>query len=208
MRLFLASYISHPDTLKKLDQCVEGLASKKIAYIPTAANAEDGRGVWKTKSSTWDYINSINKNVEAVELEDYRDDSVIEKFRDKDVVWFAGGMTGYLAYWARRCSLDLLLPDILKEDKWYVGSSAGAMLAGKSIGLSEMKSMDSERGAGDIKPLNLVDFDILPHYQESFLPEINENYKKGKLYLLKDGEEIIVENDNITVIGEERIILK
>lgn len=36
--------------------------------------------------------------------------------------------------------------------------------------------------------------------------KIKENYKGDKLYLLKNGEEIIVEDDKITVVGEERII--
>jgi hypothetical protein len=38
------------------------------------------------------------------------------------------------------------------------------------------------------------------------LEEIKKNYKGNALYLLKNGEEIIVEDDKVTVIGEERII--
>jgi len=54
--------------------------------------------------------------------------------------------------------------------------------------------------------MGLVDFDIFPHFQDELLPKIKEKYKGDKLYLLKDGEEIIVEDGKVTVIGEERII--
>jgi hypothetical protein len=40
MKLFLASEVKHPDSLKKLEEYVGGFTNKKIAYIPTAANGE------------------------------------------------------------------------------------------------------------------------------------------------------------------------
>jgi len=39
-RLFLASEAKHPESMQKLEDFVGGLKSKKIAYIPTAANGE------------------------------------------------------------------------------------------------------------------------------------------------------------------------
>ena len=36
--------------------------------------------------------------------------------------------------------------------------------------------------------------------------KIKQKYCGKKLYLLKDGEEIIVEDNKVTLIGEERII--
>jgi dipeptidase E len=208
MKLFLASYVSHPDTLKKLELLIGGLQNKKIAYIPTASNAMDGWGKWQTESSTWQFVKESGAHAEPVVLEDYGKETVVRKLEGKDIIWFGGGMTGYLAYWARRCSLDILLPKILNSNVWYVGSSAGAMLAGQTIQVAELKSVDGERGSEDIKPLGLVNFDILPHYEERFLPEVQKKYKKGKLYLLKNGEEIIVENGRVSLIGEERIITK
>lgn len=209
MRLFLASRVHFPSTIKELDDYVGGLKGKKIAYIPTASNGEDGWEFWKTKiGGTWEFVNTLGASVEVVVLEDYRDGAVINQLKEKDIVWFAGGMAGYLAYWMRRCSLDTLLPKVLSDKILYVGSSAGAMVAGQSLQISGLKMVDGERGSEGIKPMGFVNFDILPHYEEKYLSAIKENYKNGKLYLLKDGEEIIVEGDKIKLVGEERIINK
>ncbi len=207
MRLFLASRFHNPKTREKLSQYIGGFKGKKIAYIPTAANGEDGWGNWKTKEDgSWKLINTLGAQVRPIVLEEYRDDSVIKELEDKDIIWFAGGMPGYLMYWIRRCKIDLHIKELLEDGAIYFGGSAGAMIAGKTLQVSAWGFVDGERGAEDIKPMNLVDFDIFPHFQDEFLPKIKEKYKGDKLYLLKDGEEIIVEDDKVTVIGKERII--
>ena len=80
------------------------------------------------------------------------------------------------------------------------------MVTSKTMNVAEWYIGETEPGASAIPGLGLVDFDIYPHYDEQCLDEIKEKYKGHKLYLLKDGEEIIVDGDSITVIGEERII--
>lgn len=209
MKLFLASEAKHPETVKRLEEFVGGFAGKKIAYIPTAANGERWES-WKDGGS-WNLVNNIDAHVDLILLEENSSDTLVNKLAVSDIIWVAGGMVGYLAYWARRCSLDLYLKDVL-QNKVYVGSSAGSMLLCNDSNIATWDFVDNERGASDIKPLGLVDFDIYPHYEESLLPQIKENYKGKKLYLLKNGEEIIVEdgggsyNVKISVIGEERIL--
>lgn len=204
MKLFLASEAKHPDTIKKLEEFVCGFKGKSIAYIPTAANGEKWES-WKNGGS-WNLVNTLDVKLEKILLEDYGNGGVLERIIDKDIVWFAGGMVGYLLYWMKRCSLDKNLPKIL-EKTIYVGSSAGSMVLCKnSTDIATWGFVDNELGANEIKPLGLVDFDIYPHYEESLLPQIKGNYKGNKLYLLKNGEEIIVEDGKMIVIGEERII--
>jgi hypothetical protein len=36
--------------------------------------------------------------------------------------------------------------------------------------------------------------------------EIKKHYKGNRLYLLKNGEEILVEDEKIKVLGEERVV--
>ena len=124
MKLFLASHASHPESMKKLESFLGGFAKKSIAYIPTAANGEHPYGSWQTESDTWKLINTLGAFVTPVVLEEYRDSSVIEALRDKDVVWINGGMCGYLLYWLRRCEVDRHMTTLL-ERSVYVGSSAG-----------------------------------------------------------------------------------
>lgn len=203
MRLFLASEAKNPNTIAKLQEYAGGLKGKSIAYIPTAANGE-GWGSWHD-SETLAKLKSLHLSPQIVQLEEYKNPSVIKELEGKDIIWFAGGYCGYLMYWIRRCELDKVLPDLLKKSL-YVGSSAGSMITGTTLSLAEKSSWDNEPGAGAIPTLNLVKFDISPHYEEWQLPEIKKIYTGKKLYLLKNGEEIIVEDGKIQVIGEERII--
>jgi dipeptidase E len=207
MRLFLASRFTDPKTVEKLSDYIGGYKNKKIAYIPTAANGEEGWEHWKEKNDgSWKFINTLGAIVRPIVLEEYRNDSVIKELSGNDIIWFAGGMPGYLMYWIRRCGIDLHIKNLLDNGAMYFGGSAGAMVAGKTLDISSWGFVDSERGSEEIKPMGLVDFDIFPHFQDELLPKIKEKYKGDKLYLLKDGEEIIVEDGKVTVIGEERII--
>lgn len=65
---------------------------------------------------------------------------------------------------------------------------------------------EGEPGASVIPGLGLVDFEIYPHYEESMYTEIKKHYKGNKLYLLKNGEEIVVEGGKVEIWGEERIL--
>lgn len=207
MKLFLASHAKNPLSIKKLEDYIGGFKNKKIAYIPTASNAEEGWQRWKTKKDgSWEYVQTLGASIETTVLEEYRNETVIKELAKADVIWFAGGMAGYLMYWIRRCKIDLRIKELLGAGTIYVGSSAGSMVAGQTLQISNWPMLDGERGAETIEPMKLVDFDIFPHYKDEYIGEIKKRYKGLKLYLLKDGEEIIVENGEVQVIGEERII--
>jgi len=204
MKLFLASEAKHPDTVKELEEFVGGFINKKVAYIPTAANGQ-GWESWKD-GGTWDLVNKIGFDLDLIQLEEINNpEQLTERLMSKDIVWFAGGMLGYLSYWARRVSLDKNIGDVLNKVV-FVGSSAGSMLLCNDSKMVTWEFVDKEYGAEYIKPLGVVDFDIYPHYDDHLYDQIKSLYKGKKLYLLKNGEEIIVEDSKITVIGEERII--
>jgi dipeptidase E len=203
MRLFLASEGSDPRTTSKLDEYVGGLENKKILYIPTAKNG-NREGRWD-ESKTWQFLNKCGSIPKAYQLEDYHSKLDIEPVEQADIIWITGGAAGYLMYWAIRTGFDVLLRSVL-NDKIYVGSSAGSMITSKNLNICEWYIGEVEKGASNIPGLGLVDFDFYPHYDDSLFGEIKGKYKGNKLYLVKNGEELIVEDNNIKVIGEERFI--
>lgn len=207
MKLFLASESKHPETIKRLEQYVGGFKGKKIAYVPTAANGEYAYGSWEKNSETWKLVNNLNAEVSLIVLEEQNDQEIKNNLTNKDIIWFAGGMCGYLMYWIRRRGVDKYLLNILEQGAVYVGSSAGSMITGKDLNIAEWYIGDIEAGAGIIPGLGLVDFDIFPHYEDNLFDQIKEIYKGNKLYLLKDGEEIIWDKGKVSVNGKERIIL-
>ncbi len=208
MKLFLASEMKHPESIENLKKFLGGIfKGKSICYIPTAANGEEPFGSWKKNSATWKLANTLGAKVTSVQLEDYKNSSVIEKLKTKDVLWFAGGYPGYLMYWIRRCEVDKALPKLLKRSV-FVGSSAGSMITSKALSTTEWYLGEREPGASVIPGLGLVNFEIYPHYEDSMLPQIKRYWKKGRLYLLKNGEVITVTNGKVEVLGEERILQK
>jgi dipeptidase E len=206
MKLFLASEAKHPDSIEKLRSFVGGFEGKSIAYIPTAANGENPYGEWKTDSATWNLVNTLGAEVTPVVLEEYKDSSVLEVLKGKDIIWFAGGACGYLMYWIRRCEIDKHLRELLNAGSVYVGSSAGSMVTASSLGVTEWYLGESEMGASIFPGLGLVDFEIYPHYEDEMLPEIKRNWKTGKLCLLKNGEAITVVDGKVEILGEKRIL--
>jgi dipeptidase E len=202
MKLFLASRAAHPDTLNQINKEVGGLKNKKIAYIVTAGNGE-GWGSWKSK--TLEEVKKTGATVNIIQLEDYFNKNIKHDLEENEIIWMVGGYAGYLMYWIKRVCLDLIMPELLKS-RLYVGTSAGAWITSKTLDIAELYLDGPERGATLLPGLGFVDFDIYPHYEDHLYDQIKKLYKGKKLYLLKNGEEIIVDDDKITVIGEERII--
>jgi dipeptidase E len=204
MRLFLAGKGSHPDTIQKLSTYLGGLKDKTIAYIPTAANG-GGWESWK-EGGAWQELQNLGAQVTIVQLEDYRDESVVDLIKGKDILWFAGGYSAYLLYWIRRCQLDKHLNDILDSNTLYVGASAGSMITSLNQEVSEWFLRDQEPGAAFIPGLDLVDFQFYPHYTDDLYDAVKAKYTGKKMYLVKDGDVVLVENGLIKVLGEEIIL--
>lgn len=203
MKLFLASEGKNPQTINKLKTFIgNDLASKKVAYVVTAANGEF-MGAWKA-SQTIQVVQPLFPSFTIVELEDYQHRDVIQTIKSADILWVAGGYTGYLLYWMRRSGLVNMLPLLLEKGLIYVGSSAGSMACSTSQEASNWYLREPEPGAEFIPGLGLIDFEIYPHYDESLLPDIKKLWTHGKLALLKDGEVITKVDDQINWLGEER----
>jgi peptidase E len=81
------------------------------------------------------------------------------------------------------------------------------MVTSRHLGTTEWYLGEGEPGASAIPGLGLVDFEIYPHYDESMYDEIKKRYMGRKLYLLKNGEEVLVEGEKVKVLGEELEIL-
>ncbi len=206
MKLFLASEAKNPFSIKKLEEYVGGFKGKRMLYIPTAANAT-GWGSWR-EGGSWNLVQTLGLSLTLLQLEDYWQSDHKDLFKEKDIVWFAGGQCGYLMYWVRRTRVDIYLREMVDKGTIYVGSSAGSMITAQTLDIVEWYIGEQERGASAIPGLGLVDFDIYPHYEDHLYEEIKKQYKGNKLFLLKNGEEVIVENNTVKVIGEERIIIR
>lgn len=117
---------------------------------------------------------------------------------DIDYVYVTeGNVFQVLNYMRENELVDYIQNLILNDDQTdYIGSSAGAMIAGKDIYLG----LDFDKnnvGMTDFKALNLFDGTIIPHYEEENL----------EMYKSNTEEEILNRYENIYCVSNEDILV-
>jgi peptidase E len=122
-----------------------------------------------------------------------------DKLLQANILLITGGNVCALLRNLRRSGLDqAILEFVQKEDYVLAGYSAGAMIMTPTIELAAVDPFVNENedvGLTDFAALNLVDFEILPHYDEtrkSFL----EHYRAQtpyKVKILRDDEYLVIE---------------
>ena len=181
-----------------------------LAFIPTAANVEEGDKWWLID----DLILCNNLGFAQVDIVDI---SALPKnlwkprIEGADVLLFGGGNVFHLMYWLDKSGLAKLLPELLKK-RVYVGISAGSMVCGKRILLSQSKKLyydDLKDKYKDEQGLGFVDFQIRPHLNNQYFPKVKVEYLKKlakeipePIYVLDDESAIKVVGDKIEIISE------
>ena len=102
--------------------------------------------------------------------------------------------------------LDEIIKDEINKGVVFVGASAGAVLAGPDI--SPIGTIDDPKVVPNLKStksLNLVDFVIIPHFDDKEDKEENlkimQNFKdKFKLIPLNNNQAVIVEGDSYKIV--------
>lgn len=128
--------------------------------------------------------NIINLNISK--------DISLDKLEGFDFIYFCGGNTFYILDRLKKTGFDKFLKKCINNGKVYVGVSAGAIILTKDISIASVGEDpdENEIGLKDLSGLNIIDFDVFPHYQESEEESI-KNFEKNsgrKVKRLKDGE--------------------
>ena len=185
---------------KFLDKNTE---SKKILFIPTAANVEEYK---KYMHLTQKAFEDFGYEVENFDVSVFSEEIVKEKLSEAKIVFISGGNTFYLLQELKRKNLITYLKERIENGLLYIGESAGSVIAAPDIEYASViddKTVATE--LDDYAGLNLVDFYIVPHFEEEPFVESSRNtvelYKdKLDLKLINNKEAILVENNNFTII--------
>lgn len=206
-------------TNKSIAQALFDLVGKKpedttLCFIPTASNIE-------TEDKDWlinDLINIRNQNFKSVHITDIS--AVPEniwrpQMEQADVLFFEGGNSYHLMEWMNKSGLTKLLPELLKT-KVYVGLSAGSMVTGKDLALTQSQILygeDMERKE-DLAGLNFVDFYFFPHLNSPYFnlrkeEIIREAVKdiNGMVYALDDQSALKVVDGKVEIISEGKYLV-
>ena len=185
---------------KFLDKNTE---SKKILFIPTATNVDEYKKyIYLTQKAFEDF----GYEVENFDVSIFSEEIVKEKLSEAKIVFISGGNTFYLLQELKRKNLIPYLEERIENGLLYIGESAGSVIAAPDI---EYASVIDDKTVAtkldDYAGLNLVDFYIVPHFEEE--PFVESSRKTVELYkdkldlkLINNKEAILVENNNFTIL--------
>ena len=185
---------------KFLDKNTE---SKKILFIPTATNVDEYK---KYIHLTQKAFEDFGYEVENFDVSIFSEEIAKEKLSEAKIVFISGGNTFYLLQELKRKNLIPYLKERIENGLLYIGESAGSVIVAPDIEYASViddKIVATE--LDDYTGLNLVDFYIVPHFEEEPFVEGSRNmvelYKdKLDLKLINNKEVILVENNNFTII--------
>lgn len=198
----------------KIVQALQELVAKpfnelNLAFIPTAANLEAGDKWWLLD----DFENCKKlgfKSFDIVDISAVPKEIWQPRIEDADIILVGGGNTFHLRYWIKKSGLQDLLPELLKT-KVYMGISAGSIITTPSLILSRAEKELIESVGEEVieEGLELVNFLIEPHINNSYFPELTFDYAKKQsenidqtIYALDDESAIKVDGENIEVVSE------
>ena len=199
--LLTSSLYESIELVKKfLDKNTE---SKKILFIPTATNVDEYK---KYIHLTQKVFEDFGYEVENFDVSIFSEEITKEKLSEAKIVFISGGNTFYLLQELKRKNLIPYLKERTENGLLYIGESAGSVIAAPDIEYASIvddKTLATE--LNDYTGLNLVDFYIVPHFEEEPFVESSRNtveLYKGKLdlKLINNKEAILVENNNFTII--------
>lgn len=199
-RLLLASYgIGALPVLA--DGKAEGL---HFAFVPTAAGPDAEAKEWIRSDRR--QLEMLGCSVSTLDLARVGADEVEGALRDVDGVFLAGGNSYLLLWHARRSGFaEFVSPLVEAGELLYVGTSAGAMVAGPD--LAPAASLDNRREVPELESsvaLGLVPFTVLPHDQEPEARELHDDIVDTNpavsFVRLRDGRAVLVRGDALEVV--------
>jgi peptidase E len=227
MKLLLTSNgITSPEIEIAFEKFINGRTNLKVAIIPTASDPiewvlEKGGDVAPYDSvatlikergddfENWPLcLYYKNKGFDIIFV-DLKEDpqSIKEKLCEVDIIDVPGGDANWLLDWAKKSGIGEYLKDLLDNGVIYVASSAGNGILMPDIGLSWW----DKRWKLDHIGFGIIDFALAVHQNENDLVknknnliELKKNYQADfpwKIYLVQDGQAIVVDGDMVEHIG-------
>ena len=192
----------------KLEELVgKPLKQANVAVINEASAVEAGDKRWLIDGLK--LLDETCADIDFVNLLALSQEEVIERLNTADIIFCFGGNTEYLKTVFDKTGFSEILPKFLEKKVW-VGSSAGSCVLGNKISSKSFKQIyPDEPSFGVNEYLGIVNLSIVPHLH-SFIPDnaIDILKEESKLqdypvYAISDNCAIVVEDDNIELIGKD-----
>ncbi len=207
MKLFLSSIGFDENVAKELDE----LISKKrvdvsIGIITNAKKYKSKEEFKESITRNTKYVADLGySKIRYIDLDNYGD-----KDLECDVLYIFGGNSFYLLEAIKRSGFDKALKRIVDEGRIIVGQSAGSIIFSPSIEIAGNDFCYDQNilGLKDLDALNIVDYAILPHYEDKYVAGVRKLRETVgyDIYALKDGQTIFLNGNETTYLGGEPAI--
>ena len=212
MKLLLTSAGLSNATITKALENLLGKSAKgvKLAFIPTAANVEEGDKSWMIKDLN--NLTNAGYEVDIVDISAVSKDTWLPRLQQAEILFLGGGNTFHLMYWVKKSGLQDELPALLTS-RVYAGISAGSCIAGPTI-YNSVQNLFGEKNELELKDgLGLVNIQIIPHLNSPYFEKIREENiqeaskdLKEPVYALDDNSALVVVDQQIEVVSEGKFV--
>jgi peptidase E len=194
---------------------VEELVGKPASEINVAVINEAFVAIRPNHDERW-LINELSKmekviggRINFINLRAYDVSEVERRAEDADLIYIVGGKQFILPKLFRETGFDKLLKKFA-ETKVIMGTSAGAMLMGKSFNQNYWQTKYNHIPESDETQYGWVDFNIIPHFGRPDHADFNSEYLTPLLasepfpvYATTDEQAVVFDNGKITFVGGE-----
>ena len=203
MELLLVSYLAGTKTITT--NYLSKLSSKTITFIPTAGNVEPYTGFIDEGIAM---LKDLGYQLHMLDIAKVEEPVLIQELERAACVCISGGNTFYLLQELKKKHLTELLARRIREGMFYIGESAGAIIAAPDIEYNQI--MDDKTVATeltDYSGMDLVDYYVLPHngefpFVETTAQTIKVYGEKINLIPLNNSQAVIVENEDFSILTE------
>lgn len=157
-----------------------------------------------------DDMRANNLNFEEIDIEGKTEKELRDFFQNRNIIHIEGGNTFYLLKAVREAGFDKLIQEFINERKIYAGTSAGAYIACPTIEMTMWTKTQDSFGITNLTGLSLVPFLLKVHYTDDEYELVKEKISISQypVRILRDGQGILVEDENYKFVGEgEEVII-
>ncbi len=207
MKLLLTSAGLRTERLRAAVRALVGSLDVRIAFIPTAANVEEGDKSWLIE----DLLNCTKiGSVDIVDIASIPKELWLPRLEAANVLLFGGGNPFYLLEKMKESHLLEELPRLL-QTKVYVGISAGSMVTNPAlhVNASQLLYHEDKDRTRDEAALHLVPFYTYPHLNSVHFSSMRlENIPaiasahNAPLYVLDDDSAVQVIDGEPTILSD------
>lgn len=177
----------------------ETLENKKACLLYTIRQESD----WQWLDYYDGELKKICLKYDGINISQEKD---LSDLQDYDIYYVCGGNTFYILDRLRKTNLDKVILKAIKKSKFYVGVSAGSIIAGPNIEIAGIDNGDeNDIALVDLKGFDLVPFNVSPHYVETGRADVEEFFKRKNepVIAITDDQAIFVTENDHLLIGEQ-----